>query len=167
MTSIASPAKTTPPAPPARNRLRLRLDAPPERVWELVGDPGRMHEYSAGLERVHATRAPNGHCTEYLCVFKPMGEMPAIEHREIVRAYEPGRSWTSVAEEPNAFGLENASTTILVERAGAGTTLTWTQSHNAVDLPASKAGFDEALGDIGANLVARFGGEIVERYVEP
>ena len=34
------------------------------------------------------------------------------------------------------------------------------------DLEAAKAHIDEALVDIAANLVARFGGRLTERYVE-
>lgn len=37
---------------------------------------------------------------------------------------------------------------------------------DAEDLPAAKAGIDEALADIAENLIARFGGRVVERYVE-
>jgi hypothetical protein len=35
------------------------------------------------------------------------------------------------------------------------------------DLEAGKAHLAEALGDIAENLVARFGGRLTERYVEP
>lgn len=37
---------------------------------------------------------------------------------------------------------------------------------DAVDLEMNRAEFDQAFADIGENLVRRFGGRIMERYVE-
>ena len=40
---------------PLRNRIRLELNAPMDQVWKLAGDPGRIPEYSVGLQKVEAT----------------------------------------------------------------------------------------------------------------
>ena len=40
------------------------------------------------------------------------------------------------------------------------------QDYDHPDLPAMRAGFDEGLVDIGDHLVARFGGRVIDRYLE-
>jgi hypothetical protein len=66
----------------------------------------------------------------------------------------------------NRFGLTNDLTLVTVEPSKEGTIMTWSQYYGAQDLDMSKAVFDQALADIGDNLVRRFGGRVLERYVE-
>jgi hypothetical protein len=161
------PLASTLTSSPLRNRLRVELKAPISDVWALIGKLARFPEYSFGLEKVEAKVDSSGNCTEYVCHFKPQEEGgEGIVHREIMHWYEPNRGFASMAEEDNAFGLTNSLTLVALEPSKDGTILTWDQYYDAGDLDMNKAVFDEALGDIGENLVRRFGGKVVERYVE-
>lgn len=161
------PSATAYTSAPLRNRLRIQLDAPPEEVWSLIGVLPRYPEYSAGLERVEVETDSSGTQTGYVCHFKPEEEGgESIEHRELFRWYEPNRGYASIAEEPNAFGLTNSLTLVMLEPSNEGTIMTSEQYYDAGDLDMNKAVFDEALADIGERLVARFGGRLAERYVE-
>ncbi len=158
------------PSSPLRNRITVDLDARPDAVWALVGDLSRFPEYSAGLELVEASLDAQGHCTEYLCRFRPLVEGgEGILHREAIRWFEPERGWASVAEEPNAFGLTEALTLVTLEPRDAWTRLTWAQHYEAADLAMMRDEFDRALADIADRLVTRFGGGVVDRFaaVEP
>lgn len=44
--------------------------------------------------------------------------------------------------------------------------MTWEEYHDSADLPVARASFDDGIADIAARLVARFGGRVVERYVD-
>lgn len=152
---------------PLRNRIRVELKAPVSEVWALIGNLGRFPEYSSGLERVVAKKDSSGALTEYVCHFKPREEGgESISHRELIRWYEPNRGYASSGEEGNAFGLTNALNLVTVEPSKGGTILTWDEYYDAQDLDMSRAEFDQALADIGENLVRRFGGAVVTRYVD-
>jgi Polyketide cyclase / dehydrase and lipid transport len=153
-------------ASPLRNRLRVDLGASPQEVWALVGDLRRFLEYSLGLEQVDVKEDSSGNSAEYVCHFKPQDDGTTISHREYMRWFEPNRGFASVAEAGNAFGLVDALTLVTVEPSTTGTTLTWDQYYEAEDLEMNRDVFDEALADIGANLVARFEGAVTERYVD-
>src|SRR5262245_47718574 len=151
-----------------RNRVRVALKAPVTEVWALVGDFPRLPEYSSGLERVDASKDARGAFTEYVCHFKPASEGGAsIAHREFVRWYEPCRGYASSGETGNVFGLTNDLNLVGLEAASEGTVLTWEEYYDADDLNESKASYDQALVDIAQNLIHRFGGAILERFVEP
>jgi hypothetical protein len=168
ITTSSAPSPTEFSTAPLRNRIRVELNASPREVWALIGDLERFPEYSAGLERVEATRDSAGRCTEYVCHFRAPGpDAPGIVHREVIRWYEADRGYASVATEPNDFGLQHALTLVTLEPAGRGTILTWSQYFDGADVPAMRAAFDEALADIGARLAARFGGRVAERYTQP
>ena len=163
--SVPSPTAFT--TAPLRNRIRLELQAPASEVWALIGNLKRYPEYSAGLERVDVQRDAAGRCTGYVCHFRPQEEgAGSMSHREIVRWHEPSRGYASVAEEPNSFGLANSLTLVTLEESGRGTILTWSQYFDSSDVSAQKAIFEQALADISERLTARFGGRVVESYVE-
>jgi hypothetical protein len=163
--SVPSPTAFT--GAPLRNRIRIELQASVAEVWALVGNLERYPEYSAGLERVEVTREANGRCTGYVCYFRPQEEAGgSMSHREIVRWFEPNRGYASMAEEPNVFGLANSLTLVTLEESDRGTILTWSQHFDSNDAPAHKAIFEQALADISERLTARFGGRVVENYVE-
>ncbi len=75
----------------------VHIDAPPERVWEIVGDLGRSHEW-AGSGQVKSmtktTDAPVGVGTKYVAHEKIL--VPFKAESEIV-GYEPNRciAWTA------------------------------------------------------------------------
>lgn len=161
------PRATTFTSAPLRNRVRADLDAAVSDVWSLVGDLARFPEYSSGLERVEAIKDSNGTLTEYVCHFKPQAEGgEAITHCEFVRWYEPNAGYASSGEEDNAFGLTNDLNMVTLEASKDGTIVTWEVYFDAEDVNANKASFDHALADIAERLIARFGGRLVERYVE-
>jgi len=165
--SIEIPAASTFTSSPLRNQIRVELNAPVSAVWALIGDLTRFPEYSLGLERVEAKVDTGGLCTEYICHFKPPEEGgERIVHREIMRWYEPNRGWASIAEEDNAFGLTNSLTLVALEPQEQGTMMRWSQYYDGGALDMNKAVFDQALTDIAENLIRRFGGKVVERYVE-
>src|SRR5262245_4051950 len=142
---------------PLRNRIRVELNAPISDVWALLGNLARYPEYSFGLEKVEANVDSSGACTEYVCHSKPQADGgESVVHREIIRWYEPNRGYASSGEEGNAFGLTNDLTLVTVELSNEGTIMTWSQYYDAPDLDMSKAVFDQALADIGENLVRRF-----------
>ena len=152
---------------PLRNRIRVALKTPVSEVWALIGNLAGFPDYSFGLERVEAKVDSSGVCTGYVCHFKPQDQSgEGIVHTEHIVWYEPNRGWASIAEEGNVFGLTNSLTLVTLEPKGHSTRLTWSQHYEASDLDTLKAEFDQALSDIGENLVRRFGGEVVERYVE-
>ncbi|MGH2362201.1 MAG: SRPBCC family protein [bacterium] len=152
---------------PLRNRMRVELKAPASEVWSLLGDPSRYPEYSSGLERVEARTNSNGVFAEYVCHFKPqaVGEAGVV-YRVHIPWYEPNRGYASIDEEPNAFGTTNSLTLVTLEPSKEGTIATWGAYYNAGDLEMNRASLDQALADIGKNLVSRFGGAILERYVD-
>ena len=150
-----------------RNRLQVELFAPVEKVWQLVGDPGRMPEYSAGLDSVVTKKDPKGACLEFTCYFKQVSaETSASPHRSAIKWYKPEQGWAAADHEPNAFGLSNSLGLVTVRPTSNGTLLTWSQYYNAHDLKANKESFAAALGDIGQQLISRFGGRLHENFVE-
>jgi hypothetical protein len=152
---------------PLRNRTRVELKAPVPNVWALIGDLTRYPEYSSGLERVEVKEDSSGMLTEYVCRFKPQEEGgESIAHRELIRWYEPNRGYASISEEPNAFGLTNSLTLVTLDPSKEGTIMTWDEYFDAQDLDTNRALYDQALADIAERLIARFGGRIIERYVE-
>jgi carbon monoxide dehydrogenase subunit G len=160
------PAVSTLTSSPLRNRFRMELHAPVAEIWELIGDLARFPEYSTGLDRVEATLDVEGRCTAYVCYFKPLsaGEAPIVS-REIIRRWDPLVGYASSGD-GDAFGLSHDLHRVVIESSNEGAVVTWEEYFDAEDLPMMKAHFDEALADIGDNLIRRFGGRIVERYVE-
>lgn len=152
---------------PLRNRLRLQLDAPVSEVWALMGDLSRFPEYSAGLNRVDAKYDDDGRCVEYTCYFKPMedGAEGAVS-RDVMKWYEPNRGYLSV-EVDASWGGGNTVARTTLDAIPAGTRVTCDMHFDAEDLEAMKTHMDqEVFADIANNLIARFGGSVIERYVE-
>jgi len=152
---------------PVRNRLRAVLHAPVPDVWEVVGDLSRMPEYSSGLERVDVTpdtlKAPR----EFVCHFKPVdGKGVGGAHRNRVLWHAENGGWASRDEEPNDFGVTNSVHLVTLAPSNDGTLVTWVAHYDATDLETNRAGLDQAFADIGARLVARFGGRVIERWTD-
>jgi hypothetical protein len=151
---------------PLRNRIRVELEAPVSEVWELVGDLSRFPEYSKGLERVEAVVAGDGRCVEYTCFFKPFEEgSDGAVSRDVMKWYEPNRGYLSV-EVGGSWGGGNTVALMTLDPIPEGTRMTNDMYFDAEDLDAARAHLDEALVDIAANLIARFGGSVTEHYVE-
>jgi carbon monoxide dehydrogenase subunit G len=152
---------------PLRTRLRLELEATVAEVWELMGDLSRFPEYSAGLERVEVKRDEHGRCSEYTCYFRPVEEgAHGAVSRDVMRWYEPHRGYLSVEAEGDA-GTEGAVAFMTLEPAPGGTVMNYEMYFDAEDLDAMKAALDEVNADMADRLIGRFGGRVVERYVEP
>ncbi len=153
---------------PLRSRIRLALNAPLAEVWETVGDPGRMPEYSEGLQKVETKWNASGHCTAYQCHFKE--QQPGAEvtnHRAIMQWYAPLKGWASTDEEPNDFGLTQSLTFITLEAQGNKTMLKWDMHFNSENMEIYKADLEEALNqDIAQRLIQRFGGQLLESFIE-
>lgn len=151
---------------PLRNRVRLVLAAPVHDVWALLGDLARFPEYSAGLERVDPVFDGHGRCIEYVCHFRPAAEgEPGIVDRNIVRWLEPGRGYASSGTPASAFGLSDDLHLVSIDASPEGTLVTCDEYFQADDVDMMRTNFDEALTDMAAQLVARFGGRLIERYV--
>ena len=154
-----------------RNRIKLELNAPVSAVWAIAGDPGRMPEYSGGLEKVDTKKDSSGNCSAYTCYFKPIeaGGQSIVHHVKMVW-YEPNKGWASIDEEPNAFGLQQSLSLQTFEANDNKTILTWSMhfnSENEESLKANVSALEQALNkDIAQNLIKKFGGRIVESYVE-
>ena len=161
MNAIPNPATLT--SAPLRHRLRVALNAPVADVWALVGDHTRLPEYSAGIERVDVM--PGG--SARVCYFRSAdGGTGGPVLRELIRWEATRQGYSASADVPNDFGLTNDLSLVTVAQAPEGTLFTWEQYYDHPDLPVMRAGFDEGIADIGERLVARFGGQIVEGYVD-
>jgi hypothetical protein len=147
---------------PLRHRLRLELDAPPAEVWRLAGNHARLPEYSAGIARVEV--ASDGRART--CHFRAPDGSEGIALTERIRWEEPGVGYSASAEPGNAFGLSDDLSIITLAPTPGGTRFTWEQYYHNADLATARASFHEGLADIGQRLVARFGGRIVEQYVD-
>jgi hypothetical protein len=160
-TALPDPSSLT--SAPMRNRIRVQLNAAVPEVWALVGDVGRLPDYSAGLERVEVKKASSGAPEEYTCHFKPTEPGgPGAVARDIVRWYEPNRGWASTDAEPNDFGTTNSLHIVTLSDADGGTLLEWRAHYDAADLETNRTELDKALGDIAQRLIARFGGRVVD-----
>ena len=164
---VIVPAATTFTSAPLRNRLRIQLNQPVEAVWPLIGDLSRLPEYSAGLERVESKTNANGACTEFTCHFRPRaaGDVGIVD-RNVVRWYEQNVGYASSAEGNNAFGVTDDVNLVTVERSGDATIVTWEEYYEAADVAMMRAEYDDAFADIAERLIARFGGQVIERTVD-
>lgn len=152
---------------PLRNRIRVELDAPVSEVWELMGDLSRFPEYSVGLERVDAVLDESGRCVEYTCYFKPFEEgAEGSVSRDVMKWYESNRGYLSV-EVGGSWGGGGTVALMTLDPIPAGTHLTYDMHYDAEDLASAKAHIDEAQMAMAEAVVARFGGRLVERYVQP
>lgn len=157
------PSASTFTTAPLRHRLRVELHAPPLEVWALVGDHTRLPEYSAGIERVEVI--PGGDAR--VCHFRPRdGAAEGMSFREHVRWEAAGVGHATTGDPANGLPLANDLSFVTLAPSARGTVFTWEQYYDSPDLPAMRAEFDPAFADIGARLVARFGGRVVERWVD-
>jgi hypothetical protein len=155
---------------PLRNRLKLQLNAPVQEVWQLVGDPGNMPRYSAGLRKVETQTDVNGSLVGYTCYFKPLAEGQEEQvHHSAIKWHQENKGWASVDDDDNAFGLLQSLSLLTVAPFGDSTLLTWEFHFNCAALEIlqyNKDGYRHALEDISQQLIARFGGMVEENYVE-
>jgi uncharacterized protein YndB with AHSA1/START domain len=153
---------------PLRNRIKLELNAPPGQVWELVGNPARMPEYSVGLQSVVTEMDSAGKYNSYTCHFKPTAEAePGIVHRSNVVWFEPTNGWASLDVEPNAFGLQQSLTLIILEKQGDKTIVTWDQHFTGTSretIEMNVRSLEQALNDIARNLTVKFGGRVLVNF---
>jgi hypothetical protein len=150
---------------PLRHRLRVELSAAVADVWALVGQHARLPEYSAGIASVEVEAS--GASRARVCHFRsPDGSGPGPVLREQIRWEADNFGYATSAEPGNAFGLSNSLSLVTVRPASAGTLMTWEEYYDSADLPVARASFDDGIADIAARLVARFGGRVVERYVD-
>ena len=166
--ATAAPSASEFTASPLRNRLRLELDAPVSEVWELLGDLARFPEYSVGLDRVEAELDDAGRCVEYTCYFKPVemdGSLVSAVSRDVMKWYEPNRGYLSV-EVDGDTGTEGTVAFTTLDPTSRGTRVTYEMYYDAEDLDATKAQLDEVFVDMADRLIGRFGGRILDRYVE-
>jgi hypothetical protein len=159
---IPSPATLT--GAPLRHRLRVELTAPIPDVWALVGSHTRLPEYSAGIESVEVET--QGATRARVCRFRAPDGGTGPTLRERIRWEAPNRGYATSADPDNAFGLANSLSLVTIEPAKDGTLLTWQEFYDNADLATARASFDDGLADIGARLVARFGGRVLERYID-
>jgi hypothetical protein len=157
------PSRTTLTSAPLRHRLNVELNAPVPDVWALVGVHERLPEYSAGIARVDVEAGRGAR----VCHFRPPdGGTDGIVLRELIRWEAPNVGYSTSAETPNDFGLLNDLSIVTVTAAPGGTRFTWEQYYDHPDLPTMRASVGEGIADIGQRLVARFGGRVVEQYVD-
>jgi hypothetical protein len=152
---------------PLRNRLSMELEAPVSEVWELMGELARFPEYSEGLDRVEAKQDADGRCVEYTCYFKPAEEgVEGAVSRDVMKWYEPERGYLSVEVDGNT-GTETAVAFMTVDPIPGGSRVTFDMHYDSEDLNAMKTHMDEVYSDMARRLTNRFGGKVIERYVEP
>lgn len=165
-TETAIPDVKTLTSAPLRHRLRIELNAAVTEVWTLVGNHARMPEYSAGIASVEIEREKDGTRVR-VCKFRsPDGHGDGPTMRERVRWEATNMGYATMGDPGNPFGLQDNVELVTVAPASGGTMLTWDEYYNNADLPAARASFDDGLSDIAARLMARFGGRVVERFVD-
>jgi hypothetical protein len=151
---------------PLRHRWQVELNASVPEVWALVGQHARLPEYSEGIASVEVESTPAGAQTR-VCHFRsPDGSGPGPTLREKVRWEGAGVGYATSAEPDNAFGLSNTLSLVTVQPSPAGTLFTWEEYYDSADLPASRASYEDGFADIAERLIARFGGRVVERYID-
>ncbi|WP_420402057.1 hypothetical protein [Flagellimonas sp.] len=152
---------------PVRNRIKLNLNASLPEVWEMVGKPEHMPHYSAGLEKVDALYTA-GKCTKFTSHFVPMqGQTEGLKHTEKVVWYENQLGYISRSEEPNNYGYTEGLALVQVSKTEQGTLFSWDIHYNAPDdatLHMNIEAYQMALDNIAANLIKKFGGQVVESY---
>jgi hypothetical protein len=137
-------------------------------VWELTGDLSRFPYYSEGLERVEVVQDEDGSCLEYTCYFKPVeveGESLSAVSRDVMKWYEPRRGYLSVEVAGDA-GTEGAVAFVTLDPTADGTRVTYEMYYDAEDVSTMKAHLNEVFADMADRLIGRFGGRVIERYVE-
>lgn len=160
------PSATTFTSAPLRHRLRVELNAAVADVWTLVGQHDRLPEYSAGIALVELDQSP-GAPRARVCHFRsPDGAGVGPTLREQIRWEAASVGYATSAEPENAFGLSNSLSLVTVKPAPAGTLLSWQEYYDSADLPSARASFDDGIADIATRLIARFGGRVVERYLD-
>ena len=164
-TTTTIPAASTFTSAPMRHRLRLELHAPVAEVWALVGSHARLPEYSSGIATVEVEGTP-GAQTRTCRFHSPDGSTPGPSIRERVRWEEVGVGYATSAEPNNDFGLSNTLSLVTVQPVAAGTLFTWEEHYDSTDLPASRASYSDGFADIAQHLTSRFGGKVLERYVD-
>jgi carbon monoxide dehydrogenase subunit G len=154
---------------PLRNKLILALNQPISEVWKTIGDPAQMPTYSAGLNKVD-TKTEGEEYTEYTCHFKPMedGGKETV-HTAKMLWRETDKGWASLDNEPNEFGFKQSLTLITMQQKGDKTIVNWAMHYNCDTdemLQMNRTSLEQALTDIGNQLTAKFGGSILENYIQ-
>jgi hypothetical protein len=151
---------------PLRHRIRVELNASVPDVWALVGQHARLPEYSAGITAVSVEQA-SATSRVRVCQFRsPDGSGVGPTLREQIRWEQANVGYATSAEPGNAFGLSNSLSLVTVRPAADGALFTWEEYYDSADLAAARASFDDGIADIATRLIARFGGRLVERYVD-
>jgi len=155
---------------PVRHRLVVELEKPVAEVYALVGDPGNMPKYSAGLDSV-TTKTENGKCTQYTCYFKPEAEgEKGYVHTDNMVWQAVNQGWAAKTPEPNEMGFTESFSLTTFENNNGKTIVKWYMHYNHEKpemIEMNKAGLVQSFDDIGKQLVTKFGGKILENYVEP
>jgi hypothetical protein len=162
------PTPTSITSAPLRHRIRLQLNASVPEVWALVGRHERLPEYSAGIASVEVETA-GGKPRVRICQFRaPDGKGLGPQLRDVILWEGANLGYATTAEPGNPFALSNSLSLVTLKPAAGGTLLTWEEyyDYDNPDLPAARASFDGGLADIAERLVARFGGAVLERYVD-
>lgn len=170
VTSVALPTAHKWVKSPLRNRITLKLNAPLAEVWALVGDPAKMPTYSSGLSKVDTMTDDSGKYTGYTCYFKPMEEGgEEMAHTSKMLWHESMKGWASRDEEPNALGLHESLSLIMLEAKEGKTILSWSMHFNCESeemLQLNVSSLEQALNrEIAQQLIGKFGGEIFESYI--
>jgi polyketide cyclase/dehydrase/lipid transport protein len=148
---------------PLRHRLRVELHAPVSDVWAVTGNHERLSEYSEGIARVEISADRRAR----VCYFQPPpGAADGMVLRELIRWEVDNVGYATSAEPDNMFGLVDDLSIVTIAATADGALVTWEQHYNHADLPALRASFDDGLADIGRRLVHRFGGRVIERFVD-
>ena len=75
----------------------------------------------------------------------------------------------SLDEEPNAFGLSQSLTLVTLSPLNQKTVLNWDMHFDSPTtemLDMNKSSLDQALRDIALRLIGRFGGKILEKFID-
>lgn len=150
---------------PLRNSVKLKLNAPISKVWEVVNNPAKVLLSCADINRVEIETNKTGVCTAYTCIYKPLEE-EATEvnaHSKILWS-EINKGWASLDDEPHPFGFKESLALMTLKEEGNNTSLNWFMYYdieNNDELQMTILSLDKTLKDeIAQYLILTFGGFI-------
>lgn len=114
---------------------RVEIDAPPERVWAVMSDVERWHEWTASITSIQ--RRESGPLRVGASARVEQPKVPAVVW--VVTDLQPGRSFTWVA---GNLLFRSAGSHTVEQRAGGGSVATLTVRSRGLLLPLLRSRFE-------------------------
>jgi hypothetical protein len=133
----------------ANRHVSVMINAPPESVFGLYTDPGRVRAWQAGMRDVRVTGRPDQPGSRAVFIYRWPFKMTA----EVLQVEPPARHVQRLKE---LLGLVSCTTTALLRRVEGGTELHLEMDYRVAGGPIGRL-FDARVGD---EMVATAGGDL-------